>query len=319
MTPRESRRRKPQNRLQRPHWSHRSPAETSVNPAPSHRAHPGSPNGIGYAAVVIGKFRADTFPIAMNPTPQPTPGRFSRERSVAIRASGFTLIELLTVIAIIGILAAIIIPTVGKVRIAAKGSQCLSNLRQMGMGVNLFAADNRGRLPRVGLNPRPTNPDVKDAMWYSAISPYIQKAQVVSNHPVYRCPSEETPVPPERVNSVIQYSISRAVERSGSAVLPTGTGARTEEIPNPSRTFLLVDVKVNDQGTTSNGSMIYGQILTSISGTPETSTTVSYRHNNGLNCLFADGHTARLSFDEFKTRLIDPIEGRKFWDPFGKF
>jgi prepilin-type N-terminal cleavage/methylation domain-containing protein/prepilin-type processing-associated H-X9-DG protein len=253
----------------------------------------------------------------MHPTPlRPVPSvrvPFFRRRSA------FTLIELLTVIAIIGILAAIIIPTVGKVRQSAKSAQCLSNLRQMGMGFNLFAAENKGRLPRVGLNPRPTKPDVLDALWYSAISPYIQKAQIVSNHPVYRCPSEETQVPADRVNSVIQYSVSRALERSGSALLPTGVGARPEEIPNLSRTFLLVDVKVNDQGTTSNASMIYSQVQTSITGTPEASVTVSYRHNVGLNCLFADGHTARLTFEEFKGRLIDPIEGRKLWDPFGKF
>jgi prepilin-type N-terminal cleavage/methylation domain-containing protein/prepilin-type processing-associated H-X9-DG protein len=237
----------------------------------------------------------------------------------APRRSAFTLIELLTVIAIIGILAAIIIPTVGRVRQSAKSAQCLSNLRQMGMGFTLFAADNKGRLPRVGLNPRPNKPEVVDALWYSAISPYIQKSQIVSNHPVYRCPSEETQVPADRVNSVIQYSVSRALEKSGSAVLANGVGARPEEIPSPTRTFMLVDVKVNDQGTTSNASMIYSQIQTSINGTPEASATVAYRHNLGLNCLFVDGHTARLSFDEFKERLIDPIEGRKLWDPFGKF
>ncbi|MDR1283057.1 MAG: prepilin-type N-terminal cleavage/methylation domain-containing protein [Opitutaceae bacterium] len=59
----------------------------------------------------------------------------------------FTLIELLTVIAIIGILAAIIIPTVGKVREAAKGVKCVSNLRTIGVAINLFAEDHRGRLP----------------------------------------------------------------------------------------------------------------------------------------------------------------------------
>lgn len=60
----------------------------------------------------------------------------------------FTLIELLTVIAIIGILAAIIIPIVGKVRQAARATTCLSNLRQMGVAVAAYRADNKGFPPK---------------------------------------------------------------------------------------------------------------------------------------------------------------------------
>lgn len=67
---------------------------------------------------------------------------------------GFTLIELLTVIAIIGILAAIIIPTVGKVRETANRTVASSNLRQIGQAAMLFAADNQDQLPnRVSIAP----------------------------------------------------------------------------------------------------------------------------------------------------------------------
>ncbi|EIP97704.1 prepilin-type N-terminal cleavage/methylation domain-containing protein [Opitutaceae bacterium TAV1] len=61
--------------------------------------------------------------------------------------AAFTLVELLTVIAIIGILAAIIIPVVGKVRQSAKAVTCLSNLRQMGVAVAAYRADNKGFPP----------------------------------------------------------------------------------------------------------------------------------------------------------------------------
>ncbi|CAM3053059.1 DUF1559 domain-containing protein [Rariglobus hedericola] len=75
----------------------------------------------------------------------------SRRRSAkSSRSSAFTLIELLTVIAIIGVLAAILIPVVGKVRDNAKSSQCITNLRQNGVAIQNYAADNKGVLPAAG-------------------------------------------------------------------------------------------------------------------------------------------------------------------------
>ena len=61
------------------------------------------------------------------------------------RRPGFTLIELLTVIAIIGILAAIIIPVVSKVRTSAKRAQGISNLRQIMVASLTYTQENRGR------------------------------------------------------------------------------------------------------------------------------------------------------------------------------
>ena len=60
---------------------------------------------------------------------------------------GFTLVELLVVIGIIGVLLAILMPTVGRARESARRAACLSNLRQVYQTVQLFADDNGGLVP----------------------------------------------------------------------------------------------------------------------------------------------------------------------------
>ena len=68
--------------------------------------------------------------------------------SVPGRGAGFTLIELLVVIAIIAILAAMLLPALGRAKESGKKANCLSNLRQMGLAMLMYAEDNRGLVPR---------------------------------------------------------------------------------------------------------------------------------------------------------------------------
>ncbi|MDE3067372.1 MAG: prepilin-type N-terminal cleavage/methylation domain-containing protein [Verrucomicrobiota bacterium] len=75
----------------------------------------------------------------------PTPGN---------ARAGFTLVELLVVIAIISVLAALLLPALGMAKSEARTIRCLSNLKQIGLAITMYANDFQGRLVPAEYNPR---------------------------------------------------------------------------------------------------------------------------------------------------------------------
>src|SRR2546423_1171904 len=67
--------------------------------------------------------------------------------SVVEKKRAFTLVELLVVIGIIAVLISVLLPALGRAREQASQAACLSNLRQLGMAVVMYANDNKGWLP----------------------------------------------------------------------------------------------------------------------------------------------------------------------------
>jgi len=98
---------------------------------------------------------------------------------------GFTLIELLVVIAIIAILAAILFPVFAQARETARKASCSSNLRQLGLAMNMYKQDYDERFAMGGWHDGDENSRRLKLSrdWHNVIYPYIKNAQM------YTCPS----------------------------------------------------------------------------------------------------------------------------------
>lgn len=135
--------------------------------------------------------------------------------------SGFTLVELLVVIAIIGVLVALLLPAVQAAREAARRTQCVNQLKQVGLAIQNFA-DTKGTFPTGGdkIFPeianyieggRPVGPAKQGLGWGYQILPFIEKANLANITtqaqlqstvvPDYICPSRREPVAIEDVLS----------------------------------------------------------------------------------------------------------------------
>lgn len=101
-------------------------------------------------------------------------------------SQAFTLIELLVCIAIIMILVALLVPALERAREAGRATACLSNLRQIGVALQLYAEENGNRLPYMrDKNPSGTN---------DLPSPDVVLRPHLVNLAVMRCPSDDNRV-----------------------------------------------------------------------------------------------------------------------------
>ena len=103
----------------------------------------------------------------------------------------FTLVEILVVVAIIGILAAILFPVFGRARENARRISCLSNARQIGFGVFLYKEDYDGVFPPSAY----ISSDANRVIWADLIQPHVKNVQI------FRCPSDS-------VSARISYGVN---------------------------------------------------------------------------------------------------------------
>ncbi|AHF91406.1 hypothetical protein OPIT5_15450 [Opitutaceae bacterium TAV5] len=187
----------------------------------------------------------------------------------------FTLIELLTVIAIIGILAGIMIPVVGSVRGKARQAQCLSNLRQIGTGFQLYLNDNRGVYPDFATYGM-YNWGGKYTSWGGPQKENRPLYPYITDTSVYRCPSDTGRYANDTRPTFFDISgNSYCMANSGQRGLLRATNIPGvfSQLEQPSRTILAFE------NTARSKELGYG----------------TYWHKNACNLVMADGHVVAFT------------------------
>ena len=235
------------------------------------------------------------FPVVSRPT---APHRATHHRA------GFTLVEILVVIAIIGILAAILFPVFRSAREAAKRTSCASNMKQLGLAFQQYTKDYGDRYPYPGNyqgwkaptaswvtsnknegvaddSPDPTTGEFPLKPGNNATPEIGGLSNYTKNTEIYMCPSTEF-----AEEKHLSYSMNCALG-----------GISAQRVKAPSSIVLLVD-----EGNSLNDGFFFATATNGKNGASNTfgsSTDAATVEHGGANLLFADGHVKGITPDAF--------------------
>lgn len=234
---------------------------------------------------------------------------------------GFTLIELLVVIAIIAILAAMLLPALSTAKQKANQVACLSNQRQWGVAITLYADDNNQYWPL----PRETNyvatsdhnpvwtemyadgAAFGSSAWFNALPPYVSSpplwkdgaspttiAAFVNGRSIFNCPTATaTPRnpatdPDPTYQTAFHYGINARINYPATPETPF----KVTQAVNPS-----AFVAFSEERAHASETPYLGNNPTDVSSSYSYTTRFSGRHTGGGNIVFSDGHAAWFRYD----------------------
>ena len=218
--------------------------------------------------------------------------------SQSIRHRGFTLLELLAVIATIATLAALLLPILGKAKIKAQRTNCLSNLRQLGIAWLMYKDDNNALLAES--YPGSLDVWVKGDMSNPAEAGnanLIRQGKLYAynqNVALYHCPADQgVQNAGKTIPTLRSYSMNcfmGARDRSVGLVPATADGyvpfySFCYEMPRPSQLWVLLD---EDERSINDGFFVTDPTAQIWFDFPATSPR---RHNYSFVLVFADGHS----------------------------
>jgi prepilin-type N-terminal cleavage/methylation domain-containing protein/prepilin-type processing-associated H-X9-DG protein len=218
---------------------------------------------------------------------------------------GLTLVEILVVIAIVGVLAAIIFPVTRNAVASARSTACLSNMRQLGVAMNLYANDVDDATP--GASPfylGKTRVLASTMGWAGKIYPYAKSTKI------FACPVDGSPAEPSLTlagSTPVSYA---ANENTLPKTLTELAGAKTVLLFEVSNSFAVLTK--TDEGMTPRPTQFekVSAIGNGVKGVLLDSFIVQWRANDATDIMYATGRLDNSDNDVFHDDFVQDSRHR---------